>query len=172
MMRVRALLTALVCAGTQLAASAQDLSALQIGTYQVRPGAAPRLYPGADLCQQCLAHGGAPKPALCAMVLCRPPDSDALATYRPISVPPEVGKAARDCPVNAMCRPETFDFSGWPPKGLSELPEYRQSEPYKLWLESARLGHEQQLRRGEITREAYRGFIADYRADWKGLAGR
>jgi hypothetical protein len=170
-MMVRALLIALACTSA-FAASAQDPSALKIGTYQARPGAVPRLFPGQDLCKLCQSPTATGKPAMCAVVLCRPLDAEALVTYRPIMVPPNVGKAARDCPINAICRQESFDFSGWPPKEQPGLPVYRQSEPYKLWLESARLGHEQQLRRGEITREAYRGFIADYRADWKGLAGR
>jgi len=170
-MIARALLAALACASA-FAASAQDLSALKIGTYQARPGAVPRLFPGSDLCKQCLSPNAANKPAMCAVVLCRPLDAEALASYQPIVVPPDVGKAARDCPINAICRQESFDFGGWPPKSRPGLPVYRQSEPYKLWLEGARIEHERQLQRGEISRDAYREFLANYRADWKGLAGR
>lgn len=164
-------LAALACAGA-VTASAQDLSALKIGTYQARTCAVPRLFPGQDLCRLCLSPTVTDKPAMCTVVLCRPLGAEALATYQPIVVPPDVGKAARDCPINAICRQESFDFSGWPPKDRPGLPVYRQSEPYKLWLEGARIGHERQLQRGEISLDAYREFLANYRVDWKGLAGR
>lgn len=168
-MRALGILLAIASSG---AALAQNFNDLKIGTYQTRPGGPQRVFLGEDLCRQCLSPNSEGKPAICSVVLCAPLNAEARATYRPIPIPDLAGKAARACPINALCMPDNFDNNGWPPKDVPELPVYRKTEPYKLWLEGARIQHDMQLRRGEISREDYRDFMRNYRADWKGLTGR
>lgn len=169
LMRLLSMLVVVTSSGMALG---NDLSDLKVGVYQVSPGGPQRIFLGSDLCKQCLSLPAENKPSLCSVVLCRPLDAAARASHRPIKVPEKVGRAVANCPIDAICAPELFEFDRQVLDDVGRIPTYRQNQPYKLWLEGARIQHDAQLRRGEISRSDYREFIKSYRSDWKGLAGR